>query len=133
MATVKYLFKDGLKDVECTEEFATKYAEFVQEQKRLKWREKWRAKRTDSLDGLYASGQEVADPINRDPLEILIAREEPDLPLFTGLTDYQRRVAAKFYIDHRTHEEIAAEEGVSQPAITKLIKKIQNKIAGIFD
>ena len=80
-----------------------------------------------------ASGWDIPDPVNRDPLELLIEREQPELPLFTDLTEYQRRVAVKFFVENKTHEQIAREEGVSQPAVTKLIKKIQKKIINAFE
>jgi DNA-directed RNA polymerase specialized sigma subunit len=134
MATIKYKMADGrVEEIEVTDEFAAKYAEFEQEEQRREWREEKRRKREVSLDGLAASGKEIADPINRDPLELLIEREEPDLPLFTGLTEYQRRVAAKFFVEHKTHRQIAREEGVSHQTITRLIGKIQEKVIGTFD
>lgn len=133
MATVKYPFADGLKDVECTEEFAAKYAEFEQNEQRRVWREQRQKRREVSLERLMAMGMDFPDPVNRDPLELLIENEQPELPLFTDLTEYQRRVAVKFFVENKTHEQIAREEGVSQPAITKLIKKIQAKVIGTFE
>lgn len=52
-----------------------------------------------------ASGWDIPDPVNRDPLELLIEREQPELPLFTDLTGYQRRVAVKFFAEHKIHEQ----------------------------
>ena len=52
-----------------------------------------------------ASGWDIPDSVNRDPLELLIEREQPELPLFTDLTGYQRRVAVKFFAEHKIHEQ----------------------------
>ncbi|MDR1093724.1 MAG: hypothetical protein LBL66_06210 [Clostridiales bacterium] len=128
MATIKYKMADGrVEEIEVTDEFAAKYAEFEQEEQRRVWREQRRKRREVSLERLMASGWDIADPVNRDPLELLIEQESPRLPLFTDLTDYQRRVAVKFFVEHRTHGQIAREEGVSQQAISKLIKKSKTK------
>lgn len=133
MKTIKYKMADGaIEEIEVSDDFAEKYAEFEQEEQRRVWREQRRKRREVSLERLMASGWDIPDPVNRDPLELLIERERPELPLFTGLTEYQRRVAVKFYVEHKTHEQIAAEEGVSHQAITKLIKKIQSKVITAF-
>ena len=137
MTTIKYKSPfqgktaDGtFVEIEVSDEFAAKYAEFEKDEQRRVWREQRRKRREVSLERLMASGWDIADPVNRDPLELLVEREQEniELPLFTGLTDYQRRVAVKFFIEHKTHEQIAGEEGVSQQAISKLIKKIQSKV-----
>lgn len=134
MATIKYKFTDGhIEDVEVTDEFAEKYAEFEKEERRRVWREKKRARREVSLEQRMAKGWDIADPINRDPLELFIEKERTELPLFTGLTEYQLRVAEKYFVEHKTHRQIAEEEGVSHPAITKLIAKIQKKIIRALD
>jgi DNA-directed RNA polymerase specialized sigma subunit len=137
MKTIKYQMADGhYEDVEVTDEFAAAYAEFEKQEYRREKREKRARQRHErSFEVLVESGWDKIDPINRDPLELLIEKEDanPDLPLFTGLTDYQRRVAVKYFVEHKTHKQIAAEEGVSQQAITKLIHKIQNKVISTFE
>jgi len=134
MATINYKMADGhVEKIEVDDEFAAKYAEFEQDERRRIWRENKRKKREVSLERLMASGWDIPDPVNRDPLELLIEREQPQLPLFTGLTEYQRRVAVKFFVEHKTHKQIAKEEKVARPVITKLIHKIQKKIIRAFD
>jgi hypothetical protein len=81
-----------------------------------------------SLEYLTASGSDIPDPVNRDPLELLIEQERPDLPLFTGLTEYQRRVAVKFFVEHKSKAMIAQEENCSEAAVREIIKKITRKI-----
>jgi DNA-directed RNA polymerase specialized sigma subunit len=132
-ATINYQFADGhCEDIEVTEEFAKNYAEFAKDEQRRIWRENKRKKREVSLERLMSSGWDVPDPVNRDPQEMYIEQERPVLPHFIGLTEYQRRVAVKYFVEHRTHEQIAREEKVSQQAITKLIHKIQTKIVAAF-
>lgn len=88
-----------------------------------------------SLDGLAVSGKDIPDPENRDPLELLIEREEENiaLPLFTDLTDYQRRVAVKFFVEHKSQTTISKEEGVSRMSICRIISKVQKKVIVSFD
>jgi prepilin-type processing-associated H-X9-DG protein len=133
MATINYTFADGHTEaIEVTEDFAENYAVFEIEEQRRVWREQRRKRREVSLEQLMSCGWDIADPVNRDPQEMYIGQERPVLPLFIGLTEYQRRVAVKFFVEHKTHGQIAREEKVSKQAIAKLIKKIQGKVVGAF-
>jgi hypothetical protein len=51
-------------------------------------------------------------------------RERPELPLFTGPTEYQRRVAVKFFVKHKSKAMIAKEENCAEAAVRGSIKKI---------
>jgi hypothetical protein len=133
MATIKYTFADGhAEDVEVTEAFAAKYAKLERSEQRRIWREEKRQQREVSLERLAELDWDAPDPVNRDPQEMYAERECPRLPLFVGLTEYQQRVAVKFFVEHKTHERIAGEENVSKQAITKLIGKIQKKVINTF-
>jgi DNA-directed RNA polymerase specialized sigma subunit len=135
MTTISYRFADGhVEDVEVTEEFAVNYAKFEKEEQHRRWRENKRKARDVSLEAFTAKGGDIADPVNRNPLELIIEQEDenPDLPLFTGLTEYQRRVAVKYFVEHKPQEQIAHEEKVSQQAISNLIKKIEKKVISTF-
>jgi hypothetical protein len=129
MVTINYRFSDGhCEDIEVTQGFAAKYAEFAQAEKRRFWRESKRKRHEVSLEKLTETGWDTPDPINCDPQDRDATPPEPASPQFIGLTEYQRRVAFKFFIKHETHEQIAREEKVSRQAITSLIRKIQNKV-----
>jgi DNA-directed RNA polymerase specialized sigma24 family protein len=134
MATIKYKMADGrIEKIEVTEEFAAKYEEFEKEEQRRIWRERWHARNELALEELMILRREIADPVNCDPLELLIEKDEIELPLFTGLTKYQRRVAVKCFVERKTHRQIAKEEGVSHQSITRLIQKIQKKAVCTFE
>jgi predicted DNA-binding protein YlxM (UPF0122 family) len=61
-------------------------------------------------------------------LELLIEQERLELPLFTGLTEYQRRMAVKFFVEHKSKTMIAKEGNVTEAAVRESIKKITRKI-----
>lgn len=133
---IKYPMYDGtLKDIEVTDKFAAEYADFVEKERRRVWRENWLKRRHVSLEARIAADWDVIDPNMQDPLDIIIEKEESqfEIPMFTNLTEYQQRVAHKYFVLHKTHDQIAKEEGVSRPVISKLILKIQKKIVGLFD
>lgn len=138
MATIKdYKFADGhVEDVECTEEFKRKYEKMLKKQKYSNWRE--RQLQPLYIDGVNVEEEDIADPVNRSPEEIFIEQEkeaaifnweetQSEL-LFEGLTEYQSRVAFKYYTERKSQSEIAKEEGVNKGSICKIIKKIQKKI-----
>jgi DNA-directed RNA polymerase specialized sigma subunit len=133
LKTINYRTAGGhTEKIEVTDEFAARYAEIEKEERRREWRDGKRKKREVSLEELAVSGRDIADPINRDPMELFMERDEPELPLFTGLTEYQRRVAVRFFVEHKSQAEIAKEEGVSRMSICRIINKAQEKIIGAF-
>lgn len=138
MATIKdYLFADGhTEDIEATEEVAREYEKTKKRQKYINWRE--RQLNPIYIGGLNLEEEDIADPINRNPEEILIGQEDESIMLgweerknelaFLDLTDTQRHIAVKYYIKRKSQSEIAKEEGLNRSSISKIIKRIQKII-----
>lgn len=128
---IKYMIQNGeVVELEVSKFFAAEYARLEREEKRRHWREK---KRGDiSLDMLFERGYDFPDPVNQNPEEMSIDREEMMLSVLCGLTEYQKRVAIKYFVEHKTHLMIAKEEGVSRQTISRLIAKVKNKIISQF-
>lgn len=129
MAIIEYQHNGGIEQVEVPQEFATAYAEFEEKEQRRVWREKKRRSREASLERLMSVGWDT--PIkDYDLFDIITKKDEEKVkrPHLVGLTDYQRRVAIKFFVERKTKVEIAKEESVSKQAISTLISKIQQKV-----
>lgn len=88
----------------------------------------WRAHRPDSLDALVAGGPEQPRPLI-DTLGALDARFDTVTDLHTvkllvaGLSDRQRRILALRYFGGLTQTEIAAEVGLSQMHVSRLLER----------
>ena len=140
MAIIKdYEFADGhMENIEVTDEFAYKYEKMEKREKYINWRE--RQLHPIHIDALDPEQQDAEDPVHRNPEELILRQEREEvlnrleerrreLPILNCLTDYQKRVAIKHYIEHKSQVQIAKEEGVDKSAINRLMKKIQGKIA----
>ena len=130
MTVISYPYDDGFIEIEVDDEFAEKYARLEEEEDLREKRDKHRKKREHSLEWYRAMGWDCPDYKSKTPEEIYIGKEEREEKenRFIGLTDYQRRVAVKFFIEHRSQADIAREEKVSRMSICRLIAKIQKKV-----
>lgn len=132
MAIIKdYPFADGhTEDIEVTEEFAREYEKIGEEFNRNEKQAHRRMRRGKlvSLEKLLKQEYDFEDPINCDPEELYIESMEIRLPMLSCLTEYQKRVAFKFFVEHKTKTEIAKEESVGDTAIRNIIQKVIKKI-----
>lgn len=138
MATIKYKMADGqVVDIEVTKEFKREYEKMEKKEDYVNWRE--RQLNPIYIDGINLEEEDIADPINCNPEEIYIGQEEEstmsnwenvknELFFTDDLTEYQSRVAFKYYTERKSQTEIAKEEGVNRSSISKIIKKIQKKM-----
>ena len=113
---IEYKLFDGkIVELDVSDEFAERYAEFEHDEKRRYRNEKerkWEAGYKEvSLDGLVSMGFDWPDPVNGNPEDIVIAHSEIAIATLGNLTDYQKRVAAKYYSDNKPLSQIAREEG----------------------
>ena len=154
MATINYQFADGhYRKIKVSEELRREYSAMIVKERRLERKETRRHISLDMLieleerqnnqgsleNKLLKRGQETFSLISRelDPLEILLREEQTEntpiaKALSLGLTDYQRKIAVEFYINNKTHMQIARELGLSRPAVSKIIKKVQKKAIKSF-
>ena len=154
MAKINYQFADGhYEDIEVTDDFKREYETMLADEKRIERKETRRHLSLEYLMELEERQNNWGELANTslqrnqdtysivsselDPLEVLIRREqEKNKPivkaLSIGLTDYQQRIAVEFYINNKTHMQIAEELGISRPAVSKIIKKVQAKVLANF-
>lgn len=130
---ISYRMADGkMVELEVSDEFAAGYAEFEHEEKKRTWRDKKRKHKEVSLEMLMERGYDFPDPINRSPEEMYIEKQEVRISVLGNLTEYQKRVATKYYAEHKGISQIAREEGVSKQTISRLLDKIKDKIVSQF-
>lgn len=136
MAIIKdYLFADGhVEDIEVTEDFKREYEKIDEEFNRNEKRAHRRMRRGKivSLEKLLEQEYDFEDTINRNPEELYFESLEIQLPMTSCLTEYQKRVAIKFFIEHKNLPEIAVEEKVSKQSISRLLEKIRKKIVANY-
>ena len=119
--------------IEVTDEVAAAYRESLREEWRGDAKEKYH---TLSLDTFAEEGYEImADDENaesrmltreaREEKYLLLKRIKELLPLLTPL---QRRTLKKLYFLHMTQADIAREEGVSEPVISKRVARIYARL-----
>lgn len=137
MKHIYYKDAKGKKvQIEVTDEIATAYRESLREEWRGKAREKYH---TLSLDTFAEKGYEIMDE-GENAENFMLSREEQGernfllkrikevLPLLTPL---QRKTLKKLYLLHMTQAEIAMDEGVSEPVISKRLARIYNEVLKI--
>ncbi|GHU97999.1 hypothetical protein FACS1894211_00980 [Clostridia bacterium] len=154
MTTIHYKFADGhVEAIEVTEEFWREYAAMLREERRIERKE---TRRHLSLDMLMEAeerqnkqggleNQSLKKNLDTfslvsselDPLEVLIRREEENnkplvKALSLGLTEYQKKIAVEYYINNKTQTQIAKEFGISRPAVSQLLKKVQKRVLKKF-
>ena len=118
MQTIKYTFADGTTSkIEVTDEVYALHLQLLQEEKRNHWRE---TRRHISLYYLLENGVDFTDNA-ADPVAAVEMRdnEERIHNAIKCLSDKQRELAQKVFVEGMTLTAIAKEKGVSQPAITQ--------------
>lgn len=130
MKHIYYKDTNGKKvQAEVSDEVAAAYRESLREEWRGNAKEKYH---TLSLDAFAEEGYEIiageenaeSKILSREDQEekyLLLKRIKELLPLLTPL---QRKTLKKLYFCHMTQAEIARDEGVSEPVISKRIARI---------
>ncbi len=154
MVLIKYAIAGGrVKEVEVKEEFKREYEKMQKNERRIERKE---TRRHLSLEMLmeqeerqntqgywenqsFKRNQETYSLVSSelDPLEILIQREEAEKApvmkaLSLGLTEYQQKIAVQFYINNKTHTQIAEEFKITRQGVGNVIKKVQKKVLDSF-
>ena len=119
--------------IEVTDEVAEAYRESLREEWRGDAKEKYH---TLSLDKFAEEGYEIM-AVGENAESRMLTREDEEekaflfkrikelLPLLTPL---QRRTLKKIYFYHMTQAEIARDEGVSEPVISKRVARIYARL-----
>lgn len=119
--------------IEVTDEVAAAYRESLREEWRGDAKEKYH---TLSLDKFAEDGYEIM-AVGENAEDRMLTREDEEekafllkrikqlLPLLTPL---QRRTLKKLYFYHMTQTDIAREEGVSEPVISKRVARIYARL-----
>lgn len=119
--------------IEVTDEVAAAYRESLREEWRGDAKEKYH---TLSLDKFAEEGYEIMAAGENAESRMLTREDEEEkaflfkrikelLPLLTPL---QRRTLKKIYFYHMTQADIAREEGVSEPVISKRVARIYARL-----
>ena len=134
MKHIYYKDTNGKKvQAEVSDEVAAAYRESLREEWRGNAKEKYH---TLSLDTFAEEGYEImTDEKNaeskilsredREEKYLLLKRIKELLPLLTPL---QRKTLKKLYFLHMTQADIAREEGVSEPVISKRVARIYARL-----
>lgn len=133
MATIEYKFSDGnIEEIEVTEEFAKQYKEIDKEYFRNEEKFDWRTRNKEmSLERLQKEfGMDMPDDA---PAVDEQAIEADFVSRFMGiLTEQQKEVFKKAYIENKSLRTIARELGIQLYAVQKHIAGIQKKFLKKF-
>lgn len=127
MKKYTYYFEDGTKsEVEVSDELYEKLIEMDKSERRQNYNQ---ARHTVPLSVFTYEGEEFADP-NSDLCEKLMKNEETARiqSAISTLTGSQQELVRLVYYDKKKIIDIAAEQGVSQQAISDRLNRIKGKL-----
>lgn len=128
MKTYTYYFADGTKN---TIEIEDKWYDILHKMDEDERKARYNyGRRNVPLSGFTFDGERFADPNGDIFIKLMqqIDSEKFDKAL-DSLTDSQRKLFEAVYYERRKVIDIAAEQGVCQPAISNRLERIRKKIA----
>jgi len=132
MKKYTYYFEDGTRsEVEVSDELYEKLIEMDKSERKQNYNY---ARHTVPLSAFTYEGEEFADP-NSDLCEKLMKDEETVKiqSAISTLTESQQELVRLVYYDKKKIIDIAAEQGVSQQAISDRLNRIKGKLKKLLD
>jgi RNA polymerase sigma factor (sigma-70 family) len=132
MTKIKYEINGKEVEIEVSDEFASTYIEFCEEEKRSDERYKWhKRKNLTDLDGLIDAGVQLEDKSSNfaDAYTDRDAVEQAMQLLNVEQQDLIRQI----YFEGKTKREVATEKGVSEQAIGQSIKRALVRLKKYFE
>ena len=127
MKEYTYYFADGTKN---TIEVEEKWYDLLKEMDEAERKQKYNYERHSyPLSQVDYEGETFAD-YSADPFEIMVAETDKEriAVALTTLTDCQRTLFEKVFVERKKITEIAKEEGVCHQAISQRVERIKAKL-----
>lgn len=131
MKKYTYYFADGTKNTIAVEE---KWYDLLKEMDEAERKQKYNYERHNySLSQVDYEGETFAD-YSADPFEKMVAEidKERIAAALTTLTDCQRTLFEKVFVERKKITEIAKEEGVCHQAISQRVERLKAKLKKIL-